>query len=341
VARARRVTGGRGGGGRGHSLCPNRGGCRWPARPPGGAFRPLPEGVGVRFWRPGRLGPPHHRRGAGLAWRCRIRRHLELLPVPAGPERRQRHGLHRRQIPRPGRRAGGARRIHPDPMDGRLHAWRVAVVLRADGPAPGHPARHRRGGRPADHRNGIPAPPAASQPPRRAGLRRARLYRPCRRSPAFIDRRSRARAVVDRVGAAAAGPGAMNPSVSLVTHIALLAIISFGGVPGVLPDLREFVVITNGWLTDRDFANCFAIVQAIPGPNMILMMSFIGWQVGGLPTAIAGALVTFVPPCALAYTAFGFWDRFRDTAWQQRLRRGLAPVTIGLIIAGGTVMART
>ena len=133
----------------------------------------------------------------------------------------------------------------------------------------------------------------------------------------------------------------MNPSVSLVTHIALLAIISFGGVPGVLPDLREFVVNANGWLTDRDFANCFAIVQAVPGPNMILMMSFIGWQVGGFPVAVAGALVTFVPPCALAYTAFGFWDRFRDAAWQQQVRRGLAPVTIGLIVAGGYVMART
>ena len=81
----------------------------------------------------------------------------------------------------------------------------------------------------------------------------------------------------------------MNPSgasVSLIGHVALLAIISFGGVPGVLPDLRDFVVSANGWLTDREFANCFAIVQAIPGPNMILMMSLIGWKVGGLPVAI-------------------------------------------------------
>ena len=128
---------------------------------------------------------------------------------------------------------------------------------------------------------------------------------------------------------------------ALVGHIALLAIISFGGVPGVLPDLRDFVVDANGWLSDREFANCFAIVQAIPGPNMILMMSFIGWKVGGLPIAIASALATFGPPCALSFTVFHFWDRFRETAWQQRMRRGLAPVTIGLVIAGGCVMART
>ena len=127
---------------------------------------------------------------------------------------------------------------------------------------------------------------------------------------------------------------------SLVAHIALLALISFGGVPGVLPDLRNFVVTTNGWLTDQEFANCFAIVQAIPGPNMILMMSLIGWKIGGLPTALASGLVTFGPSCAVAYTAFHYWERFRDTPWQSRIRRGLTPVIIGLVTAGGYAMAR-
>lgn len=132
----------------------------------------------------------------------------------------------------------------------------------------------------------------------------------------------------------------MNAPASLVAHIALLALISFGGVPGVLPDLRNFVVTTNGWLTDQEFANCFAIVQAIPGPNMILMMSFIGWKIGGLPTALASALVTFGPSCVVAYAAFHYWERFRDTQWQNRVRRGLTPVIIGLVTAGGYAMAR-
>jgi chromate transporter len=131
----------------------------------------------------------------------------------------------------------------------------------------------------------------------------------------------------------------MGAPASFVAHIALLALISFGGVPGVLPDLHNFVVTTNGWLTDQEFANCFAVVQAIPGPNMILMMSFIGWKIGGLPTAIASALVTFGPPCAVAYRSFHYWERFRDTTWQSRVRRGLTPVVIGLVIAGGYAMA--
>jgi chromate transporter len=73
---------------------------------------------------------------------------------------------------------------------------------------------------------------------------------------------------------------------------------------------------------------------------MILMMSVIGWRVGGLPTAIASALATFGPPCAMYYLAYRLWNRFRDAPWQRIARRGLVPVTIGMIIGGGTVMAR-
>ena len=40
------------------------------------------------------------------------------------------------------------------------------------------------------------------------------------------------------------------------------------------------------------------------------------------------------------YTAYRLWDRFRDRPWPQIVRRGLAPLTIGLVIAGGYVMAR-
>ena len=132
----------------------------------------------------------------------------------------------------------------------------------------------------------------------------------------------------------------MSLPLALIAHLALLSLISFGGFPSVLPDLHDFVVTANNWLSDREFANCFAVVQAIPGPNMILMTSFIGWKIGGLPTAITSALATFGPSCAIAFTAFRFWDRFRDTAWQRIVRHGLAPVTIGLVIAGGFVMAR-
>jgi len=40
------------------------------------------------------------------------------------------------------------------------------------------------------------------------------------------------------------------------------------------------------------------------------------------------------------YTAYRLWGRFPDAPRQRIVRLGLVPLTIGLIIAGGYVMAR-
>ncbi|MGA8381291.1 MAG: chromate transporter [Stellaceae bacterium] len=130
-----------------------------------------------------------------------------------------------------------------------------------------------------------------------------------------------------------------SPSIALSAHLALLSSISFGGFPTVLPAVRNFVVASRGWMTDRQFADFFAMAQSIPGPNMILMMSFVGWKVGGFPGAVASAFATFGPPCAIYFAAFRLWDRFRHAPWQRIVRLGLVPVTMGLVIASGTVMA--
>ena len=130
-----------------------------------------------------------------------------------------------------------------------------------------------------------------------------------------------------------------SPSIVLAAHLAVLSSISFGGFPTVLPDVHN-LTDAHVWVTDREFANFFAVSQVVPGPNMILVMSFAGLKVGGLPGAITSAVATFGPPCLLYYAAYRLWDRFRDRPWQQVVRRSLAPLTIGLVIAGGYVMAR-
>ena len=90
-----------------------------------------------------------------------------------------------------------------------------------------------------------------------------------------------------------------------------------------------------------DFADFFALAQAVPGPNMILMMSFVGWKVWGIPGAIASALATFGPPCVIYFATYRLWDRFRAAQWLQIVRAGLVPVTLGLAMGSGVVMART
>ena len=134
------------------------------------------------------------------------------------------------------------------------------------------------------------------------------------------------------------GPSA---PLALTVHLAWVSSISFGGFPTVLPDVREFVVGTNQWMTNQEFANLFAMAQATPGPNMILMMSFVGWKVWGFPGALASAFATFGPPCVMYFAAYRLWDRYRAAPRQRVVRVGLAPVVVGLVFASGTVMAHT
>jgi chromate transporter len=107
------------------------------------------------------------------------------------------------------------------------------------------------------------------------------------------------------------------------------------------PDVHHLLVRTHCWMTDQEFANLVAVAQSISGPDMILMMSFVGWKVWGFPGAVASAVTTFGPPCTMYSTAFRPWDRFRDAPWQRIVRLGFDPAVMGLVIAGGTVMART
>ena len=96
---------------------------------------------------------------------------------------------------------------------------------------------------------------------------------------------------------------------ALTAHLLVLSSISFGGFPTVLPDVRHFVVTTHGWMTDQDFSQFFAIAQSIPGPNMILMMGFVGWKVWGIPGAIASSMVTFSVQLIAAKNALALHHR--------------------------------
>jgi chromate transporter len=128
--------------------------------------------------------------------------------------------------------------------------------------------------------------------------------------------------------------------IALSAHLALVSSVSFGGFPTLLPDVRNVVVATHGWMTDQEFANFFAIAQSIPGPNMILMMSFVGWKVWGFPGAVASAFATSGPPCAMYFAGYRLWDRFRTAPWQRIVSLGLVPVTMGIVISSGIVIAR-
>ena len=120
----------------------------------------------------------------------------------------------------------------------------------------------------------------------------------------------------------------------------VLSLLSIGGANAIIPEIHLRVVETGHWMSDADFAQLFALSQAAPGPNM-LIVSLIGWKVAGIVGGVVAMLAMCGPSSVLTYGIAHAWERFRDAPWRIALQRALAPVTVGLILASGYVLTRT
>lgn len=123
---------------------------------------------------------------------------------------------------------------------------------------------------------------------------------------------------------------------ALVATFLGLSLISVGGGIAVLPEMSRMVVEEHGWMSQLQFAKLFALAQAAPGPN-IMVVGLIGWHVAGAAGMFAAMLAMCGPTSLLAY-AFSRLQR-REFPWLKRVERGLVPIAIGLIAASGTLLA--
>jgi chromate transporter len=127
---------------------------------------------------------------------------------------------------------------------------------------------------------------------------------------------------------------------ALFFHFVLMSLMSVGGVGAVLPDVQRYVVEVQHWLTAKQFADSFALGNAAPGPNM-MYVAVIGWQVAGFAGALAATLGMVLPTSTLTLAVVRWNILGPDTRAGRALREGLAPITIGLILASGWVLVNS
>jgi chromate transporter len=132
----------------------------------------------------------------------------------------------------------------------------------------------------------------------------------------------------------------MSRLLELVLVFAPLSLVAVGGANSVLPDMHRQVVTVHAWMTEAEFANAFVLAQAVPGPN-ILVVSLIGWTVAGLPGALVALVAICGPSSVLALMVERGLRTVRMARWRFRIQMGLGPLTIGLMLAGGLVLARS
>jgi chromate transporter len=129
----------------------------------------------------------------------------------------------------------------------------------------------------------------------------------------------------------------------LLLQIALtfagLSLMAVGGLNAVVPEIHRQVVDGLHWMNGATFANLFAISQAAPGPN-VLLVSLIGWHMAGFPGLAVATLAMIIPSSLIAFAVGRLFDRMAGAAWVDAVRAGLVPVAIGMILASGVITAK-
>jgi chromate transporter len=129
------------------------------------------------------------------------------------------------------------------------------------------------------------------------------------------------------------GGGALPTLAGLFAELSLLAV---GGANALVPEMQRQVQ-AQGWMQPAEFAALFALAQAAPGPNM-LVVTLVGWRVAGLSGAAVATGAFIVPTGITTYLVARLWERFREARWRRVVQAGLTPVTVGLVMAAGVLL---
>lgn len=132
----------------------------------------------------------------------------------------------------------------------------------------------------------------------------------------------------------------MTDLLALMAGLAQLSLLAVGGGSAVLSDMHRLIVDQHHWMDDATFARSYALAQAAPGPN-ILVVGVFGWHIAG-PLGLLGATIAMCGPAGLAALGFAAMRRrLADAIWLRRAERGLVPVALGLVTASALLLGET
>lgn len=125
---------------------------------------------------------------------------------------------------------------------------------------------------------------------------------------------------------------------SLFLHFLTLSLLAIGGAITTVPEMHRYLVDKTGWLTDTSFTASIALAQAAPGPN-ILFVAVLGYNVAGLAGAAVSMAGIMLPSSVLTLTATRWARRNREHIGLRAFSAGMTPLTLGLILATGWLLA--
>ncbi|CAG4886430.1 chromate transporter [Paraburkholderia saeva] len=127
--------------------------------------------------------------------------------------------------------------------------------------------------------------------------------------------------------------------ISLAVIFGQLSLLAFGGGNTILPEMQRQVVDVHHWMPASEFSALFALAQAAPGPNL-MVVTLVGWHVAGWAGMLVASIAKFGPSSIVTILALQAWERFRDRPWRAIVQKALVPVTAGIVAASAVLIAQ-
>lgn len=131
----------------------------------------------------------------------------------------------------------------------------------------------------------------------------------------------------------------MNQIPALARVFAYLSLLTVGGGMAAFPEMKILTVEVYNWLTFPQLIHLYSVGQLAPGPNMMMIVSIGEWA-GGFLGAVVTVAAFFGPTALLTFVVARLWKRVEKWPWRTSIQQGLAPVSIGLLLAGCFTMAK-
>ena len=123
----------------------------------------------------------------------------------------------------------------------------------------------------------------------------------------------------------------------LFLNVLWVGAFTFGGGYGGIPLIRE-VVISHNWMTDEALSYMIAVSESTPGPVMVNLATYVGYQQAGILGAVIATVSEVLPAFAIILLIMTILKKVIKNPGVKAVLAGMQPCAVGIILATGIYM---
>lgn len=116
-----------------------------------------------------------------------------------------------------------------------------------------------------------------------------------------------------------------------------VGLFSFGGAYAAIPLISK-VVMQHNWISQDSFMYMIGISESTPGPVMVNLATFVGYEKAGILGSIVATFASIFPAFLIILLLITVCKKLLENKYFKVILKGLHPCIIGIILSAGLVM---